>query len=77
MVPYQGERGANLTLYGAINVDSLLSYYQVFQKTDQFNMEEFVEQFADFARRTIRRVQTVVLVVDGHKVRDIEAIIVV
>ena len=42
-MPYQGERGTNISLIGAINIDTMQSFYQAFKKTDQFNVDEFIE----------------------------------
>ena len=42
-MPYQGERGLNMTVIGGLNIDTLQSYYQTFKKTDQFNVDEFIE----------------------------------
>ena len=43
IMPYQGERGVNISIIGALNIDTLQSFYQAFRKTDQFNVDEFIE----------------------------------
>ena len=57
-----------MTCIGALNIDTLQSYYQTFKKTDQFNVDEFIEQLADILRRTIPEPTVIRLVLDNHRV---------
>ena len=67
VLQYQDTRGSGQTVIGAINIQTIKSFYSICETTNKENVQEFLRKFVVYLDHNKIRPANVVMVLDNHR----------